>query len=337
MQPEEGFIVWDIDPVMFSIPEVELPVAISILGLIFAAVLLYFGWQKFIPADSGKQKQVPGWMPWLVIIGAFVIGQIPFLLIGGPSIETIGPIEPRYYGLMFACAFIFGYLLGARLLKDGGRTQEEIDLLLIYVLVATIVGARLGHVIFYDLDYYLRNPELIPAIWMGGLASHGAAVAIIIAMWLFVRRTPRMTFLWLADRVVPGVAIGGMFIRIGNFFNSEILGHATDVPWAIIFARIDSVPRHPSMLYESFSTVVVLAALMWIYFKYDKKPPEGSIFGSFLVILFTGRFLIEFTKLHHADFEAGLFLNMGQLLSIPLVIFGAWLLIKKVDWSKQGN
>lgn len=335
MQHTEDYLVWDTDPIMFTIPQWELPIPIYTWGLILGAVLIYFGWQKYIPSEAKKRPSVPAWKPWGIILGGLIIAQLPFLLIGGPSIDSIGPIEPRWYGLMFASAFIFGYLLGARLLREGGRTQEEIDLLLIYILIATVVGARLGHVIFYDLDYYLRNPQLIPAIWRGGLASHGAALAIILAMWLYVKRTPRMTFLWLADRVVPAVAIGGMFIRIGNFFNSEILGHATDLPWAVIFANIDMVPRHPSMLYESLSTVVVLAVLMTIYYKYDRKPPEGSLFGSFLVLLFSGRFLIEFTKLHHSDFEEALVLNMGQWLSIPLVLIGVWLLISKVKWKKS--
>lgn len=335
MQQTEDYLVWDTDPIMFTIPQWDLPIPIYTWGLILGAVLIYFGWQKYIPSEAKKRTSVPAWKPWGIILGGLIIAQLPFLLIGGPSIDSIGPIEPRWYGLMFASAFIFGYLLGARLLREGGRTQEEIDLLLIYILIATVVGARLGHVIFYDLDYYLRNPQLIPAIWRGGLASHGAALAIILAMWLYVKRTPRMTFLWLADRVVPAVAIGGMFIRIGNFFNSEILGHATDLPWAVIFANIDMVPRHPSMLYESLSTIVVLAVLMTIYYKYDKKPPEGSLFGSFLVLLFSGRFLIEFTKLHHSDFEEALVLNMGQWLSIPLVLVGIWLLISKVKWKKS--
>jgi len=332
MQSEQRFMTWDGDPVLFTLPEFHLPVPISIWGLIAGFALLFWLWNRLIPQSDEARKSVPFWKPWGIILGSLAASQILFLFIGGPVIETLGPIQPRWYGLMFACAFIFGYLLGSKLLREGGRTPEEVDRLLIYVLIATIVGARLGHVIFYDLEFYLRNPQLIPAIWRGGLASHGAAIAIIIAMWLYVKKTPNMTFYWLADRVVPAVAIGGMFIRIGNFFNSEILGKVTDVPWAIIFARIDDLPRHPSMLYESLSTLVILAALMAIYYRYDRKPPEGALFGSFLVLLFSGRFLIEFTKLYHSDFEAALILNMGQWLSIPLVLFGLWLLIRKVKW-----
>jgi phosphatidylglycerol---prolipoprotein diacylglyceryl transferase len=335
MSSSNSHFVWDADPVVFRIPEFQLPVPLSILGLLVGIAIIWFGWQKWMSPDDPDRPDTPVWKPLLIITGGLILGQLLLFPFGGPSIESFGPIEPRWYGLMFACAFIFGYLLGARLLKEGGRSTEEIDRLLIYILIATIVGARLGHIIFYDLEFYLRNPQFIPAIWRGGLASHGAAVAIIIAMWLFAKRTPRMTFLWLADRVVPAVAVGGMFIRIGNFFNSEILGTPTDLPWAIIFANIDQVPRHPSMLYESLSTVLVLGVLMWIYYRYDKKPPEGSLFGSFLILLFSGRFLIEFTKLHHADFEATLLLNMGQWLSIPLVLIGIWLLISKVNWKKK--
>lgn len=340
MPSSQGYFVWDIDPVIFTIPQFRLPVPLSIWGLIAGAVLLYFAWQKWIPQDEKARAALPFWKPWGIVLGSLLIGQIPFLFLGGPAIETFGPIQPRYYGLMFACAFIFGYLVAARIFLQGGRTHEEIDRLLIYILVATVVGARLGHIIFYDLEYYLRNPHLIPAIWRGGLASHGAAIAIILAMWLYVKKTPRISFYWLADRVVPSVALGGMFIRIGNFFNSEILGKATDLPWAIIFPRghvenhVENplLPRHPSMLYESLSALLIFLILMGIYHRYDKRPPEGSLFGTFLVLLFTGRFLIEFTKLPQSDFEAALILNMGQLLSIPLVLFGLWLVVMKVEW-----
>ncbi|MEX1010764.1 MAG: prolipoprotein diacylglyceryl transferase [Balneolaceae bacterium] len=336
-QPPEGYFIWDVEPVIFTIPEFQLPFPLSVWGLVAGFILIWYGFQRLMPHDPKERAAEPAWKGWAIIGGALILGQLPFLLIGGPTLSSIGPIAPRWYGLMFACAFIFGYMLAGKMMREGGRTQEELDRLLFFVLIATIIGARLGHVIFYDLEYYLRNPGLILAIWRGGLASHGAAIGIIIAMWLYVRRTPRMSFLWLADRVVPSVAIGGMFIRIGNFFNSEILGKATDLPWAVVFARVDLLPRHPSMLYESLSTVVVLAVLMWIYNAWDKRPPEGSLFGAFLVLLFSGRFLIEFTKLYHASYEADWVLHMGQWLSIPMVLLGAWLLYSKVDWSKPAK
>ena len=340
---DNNYITWGPDPVIFTIPQFELPIPISIFGLILAAILFYFGLQK-LKADAPKNESPAEWKGWALALGAFVVGQLPFLLIQSPSLENVGPIEPRWYGLMFASAFIFGYLITSKMYSHAGRTQQELDRLLIYVLIATVIGARLGHVMFYNPDFYLRNIHLIPQVWTGGLASHGAAIGIIIAMYLYVRKTKKMTFFWLADRVVPGVAIGGMFIRIGNFMNSEILGRETDLPWAVIFEIAPSleaaermIPRHPSMLYESLLCIIVLAVLWFIYKKYQNRPPEGSLFATFLVMLFTGRFLIEFTKLHHSEFEASWALNMGQWLSIPLVAYGIWVLVKQVDWSKQGK
>jgi len=281
------------------------------------------------------------WKAYALGVVAFIVGQIPFFFVGFGSIDTISTFQPRWYGFLFACAFIAGYAVTFRMYRHAGRTQEEMDRLLIYILLATIIGARLGHVIFYNPDFYLRNLHLVPQVWTGGLASHGAAIGILIAMYLYAKRTPKMTFYWLADRVVPGVAIGGMFIRIGNFMNSEILGKATDLPWAVIFERAPSltaaeqaIPRHPSMLYESVLCIIVFAVLIYMYKKYKNNPPEGSLFATFLVMLFTGRFLIEFTKLAHSDVEASWALNMGQWLSIPLVLFGLWLMIKKVKWKK---
>lgn len=334
-----NYLQWGPDPQIFTIPELSLPFAISVPGLVAAAVLFYFGWQKIKPKKEGEKMEEP-WKGWALAAAALIIGQIPFLLAGIGTIDTTPVIQPRWYGFLFACAFVSGYAVTFQMFKRAGRTQEEMDRLLIYVLVATIVGARLGHIIFYNPEFYLRNLHLVPQVWTGGLASHGAAIGIIIAMYLYVKKTPRMTFFWLADRVVPAVAIGGMFIRIGNFMNSEILGRTTDLPWAVVFEIAPALteaeralPRHPSMLYESVLCIIVFAVLIYLYKKYQNNPPEGSLFGTFLIMLFTGRFLIEFTKLAHSEAEAAWALNMGQWLSIPLVAYGVWVLMKQVKWK----
>lgn len=327
-----NYVTWDMDPIIFTIPEFQLPFPVSIWGLILGFVLIYFGFQKITPPSA--KEEPASWKAWAVILGSFIGAQIPFLLIDSPTLTSIGPIQPRWYGLMWVCAFASGYMIGAKMFRDAGKSMEELDRLLIYVLVGTVIGARLGHVFFYEADFYLRNIHLIPQVWTGGLASHGAAIGIIIAMWYYAKKTHGVTFLWVADRVVPGVAIGGMFIRIGNFFNSEIIGVPTDVPWAVIFTQVDMLPRHPSMLYEAILCFFVLIALWAIYKKYDQKPPQGSLFATFLILLFGGRFFLEFAKVTLADFLEGAALDMGQLLSIPLVLVGIWILWKHVNWKR---
>lgn len=337
--PQPAFLHWNADPVIFRVPRIEFPFELSILGLLAAAGLFFYLRPKLqSEAAKGGMAGFLGGHPaggWVLGIGLLVLVQLAAVPLGLGGLEGLGPIEPRWYGLMFACAFLFGYLMGSRLLLAYGFSAEDVDRLLIYVMVSTVVGARLGHVIFYDLEYFLRNPALIPQIWTGGLASHGAAIAIPYAMWLFARRTRGATFLSVADRVVAGVAVGGLFIRLGNFFNSEILGRPTDLPWAIVFERVDMLPRHPTMLYESLWCLVVLAAVLAMHRRFAGRPPQGAMFGVFLIVLFTGRFALEFTKVPQAAFASDWSLNMGQLLSIPFVAAGVWLLARVKTWEPE--
>lgn len=330
-------IVWNVDPTAINLGSIPLPFPLAIWGLIAAVVIFFWGYSKLVPDTSGRKKEPAEPDVWKVIalgIGALIGGQLLFLILPSPAIEQIGPIQMRWYGVLFASSFIVGYLLMRNMYTAAGRTQEELDVLLTYVLIATIIGARLGHVIFYDLGFYLRNPGEIIAIWHGGLASHGAAIGILLAMYLYAKKFKDMSFLWLADRVVIVVAIGGAFIRMGNFFNSEIIGEPTELPWAIIFSRVDMIPRHPTMLYEALTYIGIFVVLWVMYKKYKTQPPEGSIFGVFLILLFGGRFLLEFTKVNQAAFATGWSINMGQWLSIPLIAAGVWLLWKKVNWKQ---
>jgi len=201
------------------------------------------------------------------------------------------------------------------------------DVLLTYMFIGVVVGARLGHCLFYEPAYYLSHPIEILMIWQGGLASHGAAVGILIVLYIFSRRH-NMAYLWIMDRAVIIVALSGAFIRTGNLMNSEIIGRASDLPWAFIFTRLgENIPRHPTQIYEAICYLIIFISLLLYYYKKDGKPKEGIIFGIFLISLFTMRFVIEYFKEVQVDFENKLPLDLGQLLSIPFIIAGIIILV----------
>jgi prolipoprotein diacylglyceryl transferase len=243
-----------------------------------------------------------------------------------PEIFRIGNFAIRWYGLLFASGFFFGYLIFVRFFKKEGQNLELLDKLTIYMALGTIIGARLGHCLFYEPDYYLKNPVEILKIWQGGLASHGAVVGNLLALWLFVRKYKK-PFIWLVDRIVVVVALAGALIRLGNLMNSEIYGIETALPWGFVFIKnLEVVPKHPTQIYEALTYFLIFVLLIWLYFKNEGKPRPGIFFSLFLILVFGMRILIEFIKEDQVAFEAGMALNMGQWLSIPLVILGAVLL-----------
>ena len=192
--------------------------------------------------------------------------------------------------------------------------------------IGTIVGARLGHCFFYEPGYYLSNPGEILKIWHGGLASHGAAIGIIIAIWLFIRKEKK-EFTWAIDRVAIVVALSGFFIRTGNLMNSEIYGIETTVPWGFVFLRNgETAPKHPTQIYEALAYLIIFGILMWIYWRKKGEYIQGTLISLTLILIFVARFFIEFLKEDQVAFEASMSLNMGQLLSIPFIILGGiWL------------
>ncbi len=244
-----------------------------------------------------------------------------------PEIFRIGNFAVRWYGLLFASGFFFGYLIFLKFFKKEGLSVELLDKLTIYMALGTVIGARLGHCLFYEPDYYLSNPIEILKIWRGGLASHGAAVGILVALVLWARKFKK-SFIWIIDRIVVVVALAGACIRLGNLMNSEIYGLETALPWGFVFIRnLEVVPKHPTQLYEALSYLLIFFLISWLYWKNDAKPRSGMLFGIFLVLVFGMRFLIEFIKEDQVAFEAGMFLNMGQWLSIPFVLGGIALLV----------
>lgn len=244
-----------------------------------------------------------------------------------PEIVRIGRFAIRWYGLLFASAFFFGYLIMAKFFKIEKIRIEILDKLTIYMALGTIIGARLGHCFFYEPSWYLSHPIEILQVWKGGLASHGAAIGILIALYLFSRKTKK-SFLWVFDRIVVIVALSGLFIRIGNLMNSEIYGIETNLPWGFVFLQNgETIPKHPTQIYEGLSYFMIFVLLYIIYMKNKGKVRYGLLSGLFLILVFTARFFIEFVKENQVDFEAGMTLNMGQWLSIPFVLMGLGLLV----------
>lgn len=251
-----------------------------------------------------------------------------------PTIFSIGPISVRWYGLLFAMSFVVGYFIMLRIFQKEKIPEVLLDQLSMYMLIATVVGARLGHVLFYEPASYLAHPLDVLKIWEGGLASHGAAIGILVALYLFSRKT-RQPFLWVIDRIVIVVALSGFFIRTGNLFNSEIYGNVTEVPWGFIFQRVgESLPRHPTQIYEGLCYLGLFFFLLWYYYQKDGKPRPGFLFGIFLVVLFSFRLFIEFIKEPQVSFENSMPLNMGQLLSIPFIIAGIIILARREKITK---
>jgi len=260
---------------------------------------------------------------------------ISFIWNVSPELFSYGPLTASWYGLLFGISFLLGYSIFAHFYKKEGVDVKEADTIFLYTVGGGILGARIGHILFYNFSYYLENPMEIFFIWHGGLASHGGAIGILLLMFIYVKKKKYRSYLWIIDRMVIPIAMGGMFIRFGNFFNSEIIGKPTDLPWGVMFERIDSIYRHPSQLYEAFSYLGIFIFL-WVY--YAKKFPkikEGSILGLFLVLIFSVRFILEFTKENQVDFESNMLLNMGQILSVPLVLLGFWLIFRKVNKAED--
>lgn len=282
----------------------------------------------------------------------------------------LGFIKLRYYSLMFVLAFGLGWYIMKKIYDREGISVDKLDKLFIYTVLATLVGARLGHVFFYDWDYYkdhlfeiispVRFSPKFEIVGFSGLASHGAAIAIIIVMYYYSKNIIKKPILWILDRIVIPVTIGGVFVRFGNFFNSEIVGHPTTSSLGIRFIRDEYSPReaiqatgindynqaylaiqndprfsdllanvvakHPTQLYEAFGYIIVFVILYFLYWKTDARKKLGYIFGVFLVLLWVVRFIVEFMKSKQGGIEdtLGLF-STGQWLSIPFIIVGVYL------------
>jgi prolipoprotein diacylglyceryl transferase len=265
-----------------------------------------------------------------------------------PNVFTIPGIDwpVRWYGLSWALAFIGSHFFMNRIFKKEGRTDKQLDLLTLYIVIATVLGARLGHCFFYDFDYYSRHLLEVFKVWEGGLASHGGAIGIVIGMWLYCRKT-KESWLWLFDRLVVVVPLASMCIRFGNLMNSEIVGKVTDVAWGFKFLNNDEdltnfmkfqtpIPvRHPTQLYEALFYLVLFVLFYWLWKHKRTAVGPGFMFGLFCVLMFSFRFLMEFMKENQVAFEAALPINMGQILSLPFIIWGIFMIARSQKLKQQ--
>jgi prolipoprotein diacylglyceryl transferase len=282
-----------------------------------------------------------------------------------PVLFHLGALQVRWYGLLWALGFFFGYFVMRNIYRHEKLSDDWMDKLLIYMLVSTVIGARLGHCLFYEPEYYLSHPLKMLAIWEGGLASHGGAICILTGLWIYVRvynkstkkkkdEKQRISYIWILDRIVVPVCLVGALIRVGNVMNHEIYGTPTSLPWGFVFLRgaeqfcgtfdnytpcyaweapcppSEWLPCHPTGLYEAFFCLVAMGILLWMYYKRDlgnRRP--GLMFGTFLIIIFGSRIGIEFLKNVQVDFERDMVFDMGQWLSVPFVLVGIGMIV----WS----
>ena len=250
-----------------------------------------------------------------------------------PIIFNIGSFGLRWYSLGFLLTFLCGYFILLWMYKKEHVDSKYVDAVLLYVFLGVLIGARLGHCLFYEPDYFCTSEHWLEIFlpfnlktgqFTGyqGLASHGAAIAVVFAMWLIYKKY-KLNIWWVLDRLVIAVALGGFFIRTGNLFNSEIYGVETNLPWGFIFERNgETVPKHPTQLYEAFSYLFIFFGFMLMYIKKEGKLHNGRTFGWWLIILWSARFIIEFVKEEQVEFEKGMSLDMGQWLSVPLILAG---------------
>lgn len=267
-----------------------------------------------------------------------------------PVAFSLGSLQVRWYGILWALGIWFCLLVQQRLYKNEHCPEDWVDKLFMYMVLGVIIGARLGHCFFYEwheaaalhlepihflgmtFNYrnpYIEHPLALLKIWEGGLSSHGGAIGLIIAAFLLDRKHFHKGINWIFDRLVIGVCITATCIRLGNLMNSEIYGNPTDMPWGFLFVMNgDTLPCHPTQIYEMLYCIVAFIVTWLMYWKGRLYRRNGLIFGVFLVIIFLTRFCLEFIKLDQEAFEASLFLNMGQILSIPFIVWGVWLIVR---------
>jgi len=252
--------------------------------------------------------------------------------------EVFEGFHVRWYGVLFATGFLIAYQVLKKIFATEGYDMKTLDGITFAAFLGTVIGARLGHCLFYEPGYYLSHPAEIIMVWKGGLASHGGVLGVMIACWIYAKKN-KIDLLWLISRVAIATPLTGACIRLGNLMNSEIYGHETDLPWGIIFARAgETVAKHPTQLYEALGYIIVFA-VQYSYYTYQAKKnivaSKYMLPGMFFFGIFAFRFLIEFVKMDQVEFESGMLLNMGQLLSIPFLVLGIGFMLYAKKLQRQ--
>jgi len=242
-----------------------------------------------------------------------------------PTIFKFGFLQLRWYGLFFVGSFILGYFIIKKIFIQEGKDVKSLDDLLLYALIGAIAGARVVHCLFYEPNYYLSHPIETLYVWKGGLASHGGMLGVLLVFYIYAKKQ-KLSYMWLLSRMtIPGTIVAAS-VRFGNFFNSEILGKESHMPWAVVFKNVDNIPRHPVQLYEAFSYLIIVLILWIIYKKVSYKFSAKLLPGVFATLLFTTRFLLEYTKIEQATYSPSVPFTVGQLLSVPFILLGvAWI------------
>lgn len=263
-----------------------------------------------------------------------------------PEIINLFGFPLKYYGLLFACGLILSMYVLKGIFKRENLKDSAHEALFIYGIVGIFIGARLGHCLFYDFDYYSQNllEIILPIkktlsgaykfIGFAGLASHGGAIGLIISLYLYSKKYD-IKYLKILDLIAIVAPLGATFIRLANLMNSEMIGNSTTMPWAFIFSRVDNIPRHPAQLYEAISYLIIFITVFTIYKTKDIKLGNGFLFGLTVTLIFIMRILIEFVKINQVEFEAGMKLNMGQILSIPFIIIGIYFMGKNFNEKRN--
>lgn len=251
------------------------------------------------------------------------LNPIAFVLHFG---NTVIPVY--WYGLLFASTFALGTPFFTAIFRRENKPVDQVHDLLFHIIAGTVVGARLFHILFYNPSYYFANPNKIFALWEGGLASHGTVVGVLISLRLYAWRFPAQPFLWICDRISIWAPACGFLIRLGNFCNSEILGKPTDLPWAVVFAQVDMLPRHPVQLYEAICYLAIFLMQWRYYLQHASNCLPGLLFGRFLALVFGVRFVMEYFKADQSTLDSAWALSMGQWLSLPAIVIGLVLIIK---------